>query len=225
MGKAIRSSIRWIFRLLLVLAALIGAYLLAALGGSLIPANNGWEEPESGITIHLHDNGIHTGFILPRSNAIADWSDLVRPEHLPDPALASDHLLFGWGDRAFYLETPTWGDLRPEIALLALVGSEASLVHVDHVAPPRPDEHTRAVTVTPAQYRAIAAAIRADFALTEAGASQPVRGYGPRDVFYEAKGRYTALRTCNEWTGSILRDAGIEVGIWTPFSAGVMRWF
>ncbi|MFN2260053.1 MAG: TIGR02117 family protein [Parasphingopyxis sp.] len=225
MGKAISGSIRWLLRLFGLVGVLIAVYLLAALGGSLIPANADREPPENGITIYLHDNGIHTGFILPRTNAIADWSDLVRPEHLPDPALASDHLLFGWGDRAFYLETPSWADLKPDIALLALIGSEASLLHVDHVGPPRPDKDTRALTVTPDEYRAIAEAIRADFALSDGGEPQPVRGYGSRDIFYEAEGRYTAFRTCNEWTGSILRDAGVRVGVWTPFSASVMRWF
>lgn len=225
MKKAAKGLIRWLFRFFVALALVIVAYLIAALGGSLIPANNGWEQPENGITIHIHDNGIHTGLILPRENAFADWSDLVRPEHLPDPALASDHLLFGWGDRAFYLETPTWAELKPQTALFALIGSEGSLVHVDHVAPPVADEDTYAVTVTPDQYRAIAAAIRADFALTAEGEAQPVTGYGRRDVFYEAKGRYTALRTCNEWTGSILRGAGVKVGIWTPFNVSVTRWF
>ncbi|MCA1748754.1 MAG: DUF2459 domain-containing protein [Sphingomonadales bacterium] len=126
---------------------------------------------------------------------------------------------------AVYLLTPSWADLKPDIALLALIGSEASLLHVDHVGPPRPDKDTRALTVTPDEYRAIAEAIRADFALSDGGEPQPVRGYGSRDIFYEAEGRYTAFRTCNEWTGSILRDAGVRVGVWTPFSASVMRWF
>ena len=31
--------------------------------------------------------------------------------------------------------------------------------------------------------------------------------------------------TCNEWTGSILRNAGVRIGAWTPFNSGVMRWF
>ncbi|RED17560.1 TIGR02117 family protein [Parasphingopyxis lamellibrachiae] len=201
------------------------AYILAGIGGSLVPSNAGWQEPDTGITIYVHDNGVHTGLVLPRRNAIADWSDLVRPEHLADPRYASDHLLFGWGDRTFYLETPTWGDLRPSTAFAALFGSEASLVHVDHIAAPRQADDLRAIRVTPDQYRRVALEIRARFALGNGGQSRPVGGYGPADVFYEAHGRYNALRTCNEWTGSVLRNAGIRVGAWTPFNFGVMRWF
>lgn len=215
----------WMARVLIGLGAIFAIYVLAGIGGSLIPANNGWSPPETGITIYVHDNGIHTGLVLPRRNAVADWSDLVRPEHLADPRYASDHLLFGWGDRVFYVETPTWGDLSPATALTALIGSEGTLVHVDHVRAPEPADNLRAITVTPEQYRRITTSIRAQFALDGNGASQPVTGYGRNDIFYEAEGRYSALRTCNEWTGSILRDAGVRVGLWTPFNFGLMRWF
>lgn len=217
--------VRGIGRIISAFGLTFLAYILAGIGGSLVPNNTGWREPDSGITIYVHDNGVHTGLVLPSRNSIADWSDLVRPEHLADPRYASDHLLFGWGDRTFYLQTPTWADLRPSTAFAALFGSEASLVHVDHIAAPQQADDLRAITVTPGQYRHIASAIRAQFALDGAGQSRPVTGYGPADVFYEARGRYNALRTCNEWTGSVLRNAGIRVGAWTPFNFGVMRWF
>jgi len=217
--------LRGIGRAASVLCLVFLAYVLAGIGGSLIPSNANWQEPDTGITIYVHDNGVHTGLVLPRSNLIANWSDLVRPEHLIDPRYASDHLLFGWGDRTFYLETPTWGDLRPSTAFAALFGSEKSLVHVDHIATPQTADDLRAIRVTPDQYRQIASTIHAQFALDDAARSQPVTGYGRADVFYEAHGRYNALKTCNEWVGSILRDAGVRVGVWTPFNFGVMRWF
>jgi hypothetical protein len=44
------------------------------------------------------------------------------------------------------------------------------------------------------------------------------RGYGPRDIFYAANGRYTAIDTCNQWTGQALRAGGAPVAAWTPFS-------
>ena len=50
-------------------------------------------------------------------------------------------------------------------------------------------------------------------------------GYGPDDVFYDARGTYSAIGTCNEWTGRALRHAGVRVGAWTPFPATVMGWF
>src|SRR3546814_1556255 len=43
-----------------------------------------------------------------RSNKVKDWRSLVRPNDLSDPRYAEDHLLFGWGERNFYLQTPSW---------------------------------------------------------------------------------------------------------------------
>ena len=220
-----RHVLRLLNQILTGLGLVILAYILAGIGGSIIPRNDAWVEPKQGITIFVHDNGIHTGLLLPRQNAIADWSDLVRPEHLSDPRYYGDYLLFGWGDRSLYLETPTWFDLRPRTALAALFGSDASLVHVDHVFAPQAADELRPILVTEEEYDRVATAIRTQFALDSSGASQPVGNYGAADVFYAAKDRYSAFKTCNEWTGSILRDAGIRVGIWTPFSFGVMRWF
>ncbi|MDP9422049.1 MAG: DUF2459 domain-containing protein [Pseudomonadota bacterium] len=48
------------------------------------------------------------------------------------------------------------------------------------------------------------------------------RGYGPDDVFYEAHGRYSALKTSNQWTSDRRADAGVEIGAWTPFAQGIM---
>jgi len=217
--------LRWLRLGAAALAAGAAMYLLAGIGGSLIPANSGWRQPDTGIEIFVYDNGVHTGLVLPRANAVADWSELVRPEDLGEQHHASEYLLFGWGDRVFYLETPSWSDLRPRTALTALFGSEAALIHVDHVATPVPADNMRSIIVTPQQYARIANAIRADFARDASGSAQPVTGYGVSDVFYEAHGRYSAIRTCNEWTGGILRQSGIRVGVWTPFNFGVMRWF
>ncbi|MBC7987541.1 MAG: TIGR02117 family protein [Sphingomonadaceae bacterium] len=216
---------RWAKRGALGLLAAVALYIVAGLIGSLLPANPRAAPPADAITIHISDNGIHTGLILPTRHDLADWSDLVRPEDLPDPRNASEHLLFGWGDRVFYVETPTWWDLRPGTALAALFGSEGALLHIDHVAAPRPGDSIRPIVVSPAQYRAIAARIRRYFILGADGRPTPVRGYGATDVFYEATGRYSAFDTCNEWTGSVLREAGVRVGRWTPFSFGLMWWF
>ncbi len=225
MGAIAKRAFKLTARLIAILFAAAGLYMMAGIAASLIPANGDWREPEDGVLIYVHDNGVHTGLVLPRENAFADWNDLVSDADLADPRYAADHLLFGWGDRQFYLETPTWGDLSLSTGIAALFGSDSTLVHVDHVRDPAAAHDMRPLRVSPEEYAAIAAAIRAQFALDAQGRSQPIRGYGPGDVFYEAHGRYSPIRTCNEWTGSILRDAGVRIGQWTPFNFGVMRWF
>lgn len=206
-------------------AALVGAvaaYVVAGLIGGAIPANPGWRPPAHGVRIYVESNGVHTGIVVPKVAAGVDWQPLVRSEHLADPRYGGyDWLSFGWGDRAFYLETPTWGDVSPATLLAAARGSDRTLVHVDHLPEPRPGVDVRAITLRPEEYRRLAAFIRASFAERP----RHYHGYGPYDAFYDAQGRYSFRRTCNAWTGEGLRHAGVRVGRWTPFPVTVLNWF
>ena len=71
--------------ILLALAAVPGLYLLAALLGSLIPVNRGWQEPHRGITIYLADNGIHADIIMPAVAEDLDWRPLVPKRDFASP--------------------------------------------------------------------------------------------------------------------------------------------
>jgi hypothetical protein len=72
-----------------------------------------------------------------------------------------------------------------------------------------------------AEYRRLAGFIAAT--IRPGGRSYP--GYDAYDAFYDARGHYSAVATCNAWTGDALRFAGVRVGWWTPFPATVMWWF
>ena len=211
---------RWIGRSLVALALLLYLYAATGLVGGSIPANADWRPPAQGVPVFVENNGIHTGIVVPLQAAGVDWSDLIRPEHLSDSRMASRWLVIGWGDRGFFLNTPRWQDLRPGVLARAAIGSGTTLLHVEHVRPPQVGPDTRRLALRPEEYRRLAAFIRASFA------DRPGRapGYGRWDVFYEAKGRYSALHTCNSWTGAALRAAGVRMGRWTPFPATVMGW-
>lgn len=208
------------------LAALSLGYGTAGMIGGSVPSNAGWTQPEAGMRIYIQSNGIHTGIVMPMVGGGEDWRDLARPEDLRDPRYARySHVSFGWGDRSFYLETPTWADLKPLTVLAAATGSERTVMHVDHLPEPRVDADTRAITLRPEEYRRLAAFIRASF--REDRGQRPAHqfGYGDYDAFYDARGRYSAIRTCNAWTGEALRHAGVRVGAWTPFPVTVLGWF
>ena len=204
-----------------VLAGLL-LYVVAGLIGGAIPTNRAWTEPADGVTIWVETNGVHTGIVVPKVAAGVDWRPLLRPGHLRDPRYAAwPYAAIGWGERAFYLETPTWRDVRPLTVLGAALGSRRTLMHVEHLPRPREGKDVRRVVLRPAEYRRLAAYLRASFADRPA----PLPGYAGYDVFYEARGRYSAVATCNAWTGDALRHAGVRVGWWTPFPWSVMRWF
>jgi uncharacterized protein (TIGR02117 family) len=203
-------------------SALILAYPIAGIAGGAIPANAGWSPPANGITIYVESNGVHTGIVMPKVAAGVDWRGVFPGGDLVDPRSAAyDHVSVGWGERDFYLETRTWADLKLSTVAAAAFGSDRTLLHVDHVPRPAPDPELRRIVVRPAEYRRIAAYVRAS--LVDGGERHP--GYFRYDAFYAARGRYSAVHTCNAWVGEALRFAGIRVGVWTPFPSTVMRWF
>ena len=99
-----------------------------------------------------------------------------------------------------------------------------SLMHVTHMGRPRESEDVRPIRISREGYRRMVRAMEASFVREADGRAVPVpgSGYGPNDAFYEARGTYSAVRTCNQWTGERLADAGVRVGIWTPLPQSLM---
>lgn len=220
----IRRLLRGAGFTLVSVVGLVAFYALAGFVGGAIPANRGWTPPAEGVRIYVEDNGIHTGLVLPMTTADVDFRDLFRPGDIADPRYAGlSHVVFGWGDRGFYVSTPHWSDLRLMTVLRAATGSRDTVMHIEHVPEPRVDAHPRSILLRPEEYRRLAAYVRATFA-TDPGRAPPIHGYGRNDSFYAGRGTYSAVTTCNAWTGAALRAAGLKMGIWTPFPRTVMQW-
>ncbi len=220
-----RRVARILVRLLLLLVALPVGYFVTALLLGLVPANVGWQEPARGVQLYVRTNGVHTWILMPKTNPIMDWRPYAPPEHLRDPRYGGgDYIAVGYGNREFYLNTPTWADLTVRNAFFAAFGGGPPLLHVEHEYRPRPDEDTRPLRVTPDEYRRLAGYVRARFRLDARGRTIPVlgRGYNDWDMFYEANGGYSFVLTCNEWTGRALRSAGVRTGLWTPLAQSIM---
>ncbi|WP_375398936.1 TIGR02117 family protein [uncultured Sphingomonas sp.] len=215
LARAARTATVW-------LAVLATGYAAAGMVGAIIPVNMGWRGERVGVRIYVEDNGVHTGLILPANAAGIDWRAAFPGGDLADPRYgALDWIAVGWGERAFYVETPTWADVRPWTVLRAAVGSSRTVLHVEHIREPTAGDDERAIMLTPGQYRRLAAFIRASRGAR--GVVAP--GYARNDVFYDGRGRYSAINTCNAWTGRALAAAGVRVGAWTPFPVGVTGWF
>ena len=218
-----RGKRSFLSSLALVVLAIPLLYLAAALVGALIPVNRNWREPESGVTVYLADNGVHADLILPATAQGLDWRPLLPARDVIDTGDAH-YVAFGAGERGVYLDTPTWADLKLGTALHALGGGER-VVHVEWVRDP--SYATQAIRLTPAQYRRLWAAIRAEFRLDPRGRPQRIvhPGYGPADAFYLGIGKASALSTCNVWVADRLRVAGVRTPLWSPFVQGLVRWY
>ena len=202
----------------------MGIYFAAALTGSSIAANPDWRQPDEGIKLYVETNGVHVSLIVPMAAGGEDLSDLIRPEDLTDPKLYGTHVMIGWGHKQVYRNARTWADVKSGDIASAIAGSDETTLHVYHLIDPQPTKFRKAFTVSVPQYRLIIRDIRSTFYVIN-GRGRAYPAYGPDNLFYDSHGRYSALMTCNEWTGSILRRAGIKMGVWTPMPGGVMRWF
>ena len=216
---------RFLRRLGKTLAALLAvllAYLLAAFTlGSIVltPERHGRRD----ITLYLLDNGVHTDLALPLANDTYDWTTFIRPEDARDTAFAPAYVAFGWGDRAFYLETPHWRDLKATTAWNAISGQGATIIHATFLPPLRETAHSIAIPVSRDEYQALVASIRDQFVLHEGRAVVAAPAYGDNDTFYAARGHYSLFHTCNSWTNRRLSDAGLKHVLWTPFAHSLMR--
>ena len=211
----------WVGRLLTLLIALPALYLLAALAGSLIPANRGWTEPSQGTTVYLAANGIHTDIVMPVKAQGLDWGPLLPRSDFAAPNPQARWIAFGAGEQRVYLNTPTWWDLTPRTIWSALTGGR-EVIHAEYVMTPLYAE--RQIRLRPGEYRRLWAAVRAGFQLDVRGRPQRIDhpGYGASDAFYRGAGRASMFRTCNSWLADRLRLAGVKVGAWPPFTSGLV---
>ena len=216
-----RGGQRIVGRAITALLAIPAAYMVAALVGSLVPVNSGWEEATSGTTVYVADNGIHADIVMPVSAQGLDWERLVPRSDFAAADPNARWIAFGSGEERVYFNTPTWWDITPRTIWSALTGGRR-VMHVEYVSDP--GYAIREIRLRPEEYRRLWAAIRADFALDEKGRPKHLAhpGYGCCDAFYRAVGKESAVRTCNTWVASWLRLADVRTSLWPPFVQGLV---
>ena len=190
-------------------------YIAAAFGALLLTPRVA--EPANGILIYACDNGVHADLVLPVDAAGIDWRRTFTAESFAGPIEGLDHVSVGWGSRDFYLNTPNWADLKLTTALKAILWDDTAL-RVNYWPRPVAAADCRQWRVDEAGYRRIAAFVQASVQMPGGRPVKAGPGYGVRDAFFLANGRYTIIDTCNQWTGQALRAGGAPVAPWTPFS-------
>jgi len=217
-----------LWRLLRSSAGLLVFYVgFLALG--FVPINYGYAPPAADyVVVFVRSNEVHTDLVLPvRSAGGVEWRQLFPPEHFRANVRADKYIAFGWGNRRFYIDTPTWAQFRLTTACGALFWPSEPVLHVEYLADAAPGEWTHEVRLTREQYARLAEFVHST--VDGADESGPATlasdsSYGSTDRFYTATGRYHCFNTCNQWTGRGLARAGVPIGIWTPLKPQVLRW-
>lgn len=216
---------RWLRRILL------GLLIVAAVvvSGTFVPRplfDTGSQGPADDMKrqVLVISNPIHTDLAFPLDEETLARFPFLEVAGLPVRHPLARWVIFGWGGRSFYLETPTWADLKP-LPVLRSLTLDQSVMHVEVVGdidPKNPAVYS--LSIENNGFDTMARAIDASFRMTE-GKPQVIVGksYGRSDLFFEANGFFNALMGCNTWTAHMLRTAGLRTGLWNPLPVSLTR--
>ena len=222
----LHSSLVAAYRALEALLLSISIWLVAAFALSSIKLNTDCKVPASnGIEIYVSSNGIHTDFVLPVNNKICNWNTSLPLTDFNGTDSTWTHIAFGWGNKEFYLNTPTWDDLTFLTAFKAAFGIGPAAMHVTRYrTEPAVSKNCIRYTITEEQYDKLINYLMSHLAHDKTSPKLIAHpGYGYHDRFYESKGTYSLLNTCNEFTGNGMQVAGLPVGVWTPMERMIMH--
>lgn len=171
--------------------------------------------------IFIVSNGAHTDICLPVDSI---WHSFLSNEYINNANFVS----FGWGDKGFYLDTPTWGDLKLSTALKAICIPSETAMHVTYWknAPVEKPNSIIKLQLNKIDLSALRDHIISSFKSKNGKAFiiKNADSYSGRpNEFYEATGKYHAIRTCNEWTRQAIETANQPVPTWTPLAGDLMN--
>ncbi|QDU30444.1 hypothetical protein ETAA8_55840 [Anatilimnocola aggregata] len=220
-------TFRWLGRCLAAFAGVYAGFLLLG----CVPVNHNYQIPaaDNCVVIFVRSNEIHADLVLPVTNqhTSQNWHDRFPPEHFQHRNVAGDeYVAVGWGNRAFFVETPTWEDFKLTTALRGLFTPSESVLHVEYVPLAETREYHE-VRITPSQYAIMCQHIEETIGnRDEHGHAVPAtpKTFGDSDRFYNSTGTYHLFSTCNQWVGRGLKRAGVPTGLWTPLQQHVLFW-
>lgn len=216
MPNLLKTAIKYTMRSLLGLLFLVIGYFLVGLLLSVVSTRPEDLHCEADREIFVLTNGIHLDIVFPKTLL----GDAILQELEVEDRVK--YLSFGWGDKGFYLETPTWEDLKFTTAAKALFLRSPTAMHVTHYY--RAYEEWHRIPVCQLQLNLLIQYLKDSFERDAEGKVTEIKdaGYTSIDKFYEAKGSYSCLYTCNNWVNEGLKVAKIKTSLWSPFDYGVL---
>jgi uncharacterized protein (TIGR02117 family) len=218
--KRVLNSIAW---LLLGFVAFVSFYIFLVLVISLISVNN---KPvaSNDVSIYILTNGDHTDIIVPVKNKLKDWSKEVSYQNTISRDTNAKYVALGWGDKGFYLNTPTWAQLKFSVAFKAAFALSSSAIHSTFCNTPQVGPDCKKIMISNDQYLKLISYVDSTFKRDVQGNVINIKtraNYDNQDAFYEAKGSYNLFYTCNTWANNALKACGQKACLWTTYDQGI----
>lgn len=218
--KLVKKIVSWFLKFIAGIVFLLIFYLLMAFVLTLIPVNSNFKEADNGTIVYVSSNGVHVNLIIPSKSASYNWTGQFNANN------SYQYLAFGWGDRDFYMNTPTWSDLKFSTTFKAAFLPTSSVIQVYGLKKaPTISENTRKINLSDKQFKILSEYIYHSFQLDDNG--RPVELFPKTSEYtfykyYQAKGKYSMFFTCNNWANKGLKKAGVKNAVWAPFDKSVL---
>jgi uncharacterized protein (TIGR02117 family) len=202
----------------------VSIFLLLLLA-ALIP--NSWEKkPQESceFKICVSDIGIHSEIIMPVQNKIFNWRTYLPFNEISKKSNPDyKYLGFGWGERDFYMNPPSQIHLQLSAGLKALFWLNSSVIRVEgHQKLPQAIK-LKCFGVTQPGYLNVVKFIKNTFKLDNQGQKIRLSYDNPMNVsYFDAKGTYSIVRNCNNWTAEALRSAEVTTPLWAGLSSAIL---
>lgn len=166
--------------------------------------------------IFISSNGIHLDIVVPVKYLKKSFMNNLQVQD------GVRYISFGWGDKEFYINTPTWGDLTFSTAFKALFLKSETAMHV--VFYKTSYVQWKKIDLCEIQLENLNSFIESTFKKSKKKKfiKIGVSGYTKNDYFFEAHGSFSFYKTCNVWVNEALKKANIETSIWSPFVYGIL---
>ena len=163
MGKALQILVisgKSIGIFIEIFVALIYCYISLFIWGMIFYTGSLSDTGE--ITIYVRSTGVHTEICMPIENEYQNWTDIIPLNAFQD-ASRTEFIAIGWGDKGFFIDTPTWAELKVSTALTAVFLPSPTAMHVEYCNKPEKSEVCKKVQISLVQYRKLCKYIEESF--------------------------------------------------------------
>lgn len=225
MKKLLYILVFSIVQLIMTLLAALVLYFNVVMFGACIPAQ--YEVfGERDVKIFVRSNGVHTDICMPVESDYYNWKSFIDTTDYPLNN-KFEYVSIGWGDKGFFLDTPTWADLSAKTALTAVFLPSPCAMHVEYMdSEPVVSDMCKTEMITESQYERLIEYIQLSFMVDDDNGVIFIPGtsYWGTDHFYEARGDYHMFNTCNSWTNGALKNAKINTALFAMFPNTIMHY-
>jgi uncharacterized protein (TIGR02117 family) len=200
---------------ILVLAMFIGLGCCGPVKGLYPPTAS-----DKQVELFVIDNHWHTSLVI-------RWDDLSETlkRHL-NRFEGSEFVEIGWGDEGFYRAEA----INSGLAIQAIFFSRGSVIHVLGLREHPTIHYTDylvdlyRIRITEQGMTRLNDFVERAFQTSPDGSAKPIQPGLTGGYFYWARGRYSALHTCNHWLADALRTTGFPISPFYSMTSGNVSW-